>query len=161
MSSAKWSVLREQAGRFLRLAVTAFVASGIVPQIVSGTTSRTLVVAAAVGAVEVAWRSMFPVVTKAAVDSTVHQGIIAHLTSLVEAALKGGAAAIAVPDPGVDAEQEGAGFAGSSAVPAEPVVPPVAPAVAPVDVTSVVSEPVPASPPVASPPPVVSPPAPQ
>lgn len=52
---AAWHV-PAQAGRFVRLAVVALLASGIVDQLLAGTVTRQALVAAIVGAVEVAYR---------------------------------------------------------------------------------------------------------
>ena len=52
--------VRSQVGRFVRLAGATLLASGVVGALVHGTATRTSVVAALVGAVEVAFRQVVP-----------------------------------------------------------------------------------------------------
>lgn len=53
---------KAQVLRFIRLAGVAFVASGVVPQLIHGQLTRGALVAAVVGAVEVGVRQVFPTV---------------------------------------------------------------------------------------------------
>lgn len=53
---------KAQIGRFVRLFVSAVIATGILGQVMTGGWNRTAIVAAIVGALEVAWRSFSPVV---------------------------------------------------------------------------------------------------
>lgn len=152
-----------QLGRFARLTATAFIASGVIPTFVSGSGNRQVLIAAVVGAVEVAYRAMRPTLPTTHIAKAVSEGVKDFIVHAIEHRLHAEKLAAAIEV----IASEGSGFASAGALPAaQPVqaTPPALPAPTPpaeslsapvVDVTTLPAPPPPAPaevvPPVAPP----------